>query len=201
MEAMEPQRPEIVSEDRHLERLLAEAFGGVPDVYTAVHHTRKYEVPVLSVHRRPEPELSSLATLGLWRTPLVGLRKGESFRIELVGISETAREGCREVLASAAFRVMRTHQVILPGTVLLNCLHDWYPKASVPHLYFVEARRWSFPTLHPAKMGSLEVHFLEALPVTEEEAQHVASYGGQALEAKLLGASANLWDLRRESVV
>lgn len=198
---MEEARPEIVSEDRTLEKAIEKAFGAAGTLYTVVHHTRKFEVPVMTVKGKPERELSSLATVGLWRTPVSGGKLKENQRIELVGVFETAREGCREALAAAAFRVMRTGKAFGPGTVLLNCLHDWYPKATVPHFYFVQAQRWGFAQLQPVKMGALEVVFLEVLPVTEGEVNLLNELGPGALESKLLGASVSLWDLKRPSAV
>jgi hypothetical protein len=198
---MESKKPEIVSEDKHIERLLADAFAGEPVHQRILHVTRKYEVTIVDVAGHPEPELSSFATLGLWRTPLTGPKITETERLELVGIFESNKEGCREVLASAAFRTMRTQKYIHPGSVLQDCVHEWYPKASVPHLYFVEASTWTFPQLKPAMMGKLRIHFLEALPISDAEYQYVEEHGGRALEARLLGASASLWDLKRPSAV
>jgi hypothetical protein len=162
-----------------------------------VDRTRKFEIGLLVAAGRPELELSSLVTVGLWQTGLSGVRE----RLELAGIFASAQEGCREVLAAAAFKVMRTHQALRHGTVLVNCLHDWYPKANVPHLYFVQADQWSFPQLQTMQLGHLRVKFLEALPITEAEKEFVEQKGGAMLESLLLGAAANLWDLRRASVV
>jgi hypothetical protein len=181
--------------------LLANAFGGPPTLQRISHVTRKYETTVLSVPGHPEPELSSLATIGLWRTPLTAPKVLETQRLELVGIFDSAKEGCLEVLAAAAFRIMRTKKYLTPGNVIQDCLHEWYPKASVPHLYFVDASQWSFPQLKPAVMGTLTIRFLEALPITEAEYQFLQEHGSRALEAKLLGASSRLWDLKRPSSV
>ena len=196
---MDPVKPEVVSEDKQIERLLAGAFAGVPLHFRVLHNTRKYEVEVIVVPGKPEEELCSLGTVGLWRTPLHGTNSNDSQRIELVSIFEASREGAREVLAAAAFKIMRTQKSVPPGTVFVNCLHDWYPKANVPHLYFVDANLWSFPQLVPTMLGNLQVRFVEALPITEAEYQFVLEHGGHALEAKLLGAASNLWDLKRNS--
>ena len=198
---METNKPEIVSEDKHIERLLANAFGGPPTLQRISHVARKYETTVLSVSGHPEPELSSHATIGLWRTPLTALKIPETQRLELVGIFETNKEGCREVLASAAFRIMRTKKYLSSGNVIQDCLHEWYPKASVPHLYFVDAIHWSFPQLKPAAMGPLTIRFLQAIPIAESEYQFLQEHGSRALESKLLGSSAHIWDLKRQPAI
>jgi len=199
MGLMDPVKPEIVSEDKQIEHLLANAFGGSPLRFRVVHNTRKYEVDVLAMPGKPEAELCCLGTIGLWRTNLQGPKTSESQRVELVSIFEASREGAREVLAVAAFKVMRTQRKLSAGTVFVNCLHDWYPQATIRHLYFVDANLWSFPQLVPATMGSLQICFVEALPITESEYQYVQERGGEALEANLLGASANLWDLKQNA--
>ena len=198
---METNRPEIVSEDKHIERLLADAFCGPPSLQRISHVTRKYETTLLSVPGHPEPELSSLATIGLWRTPLPALKVLETQRLELVGIFETSKQGCLEVLAAAAFRIMRTRKYLTPGNIIQDCLHEWYPKASVPHLYFVDAAHWSFPQLKPATMGALTIRFLQAIPIAESEYQFLQEHGSRALESKLLSGSANLWDLKRPPAI
>lgn len=180
-----------------LSRQISLALGSACDHYTLADRTRKFEIGLLAAVGRPEAELSSLVTLGLWQTALTGTLE----RMELAGIFASDKQGCREVLAAAAFKTMRTHQAIRHGTILVNCLHDWYPKASVPHLYFVPAELWSFPQLRPIVLGDITVKFLEALPITEAEKALVEEKGGPMLEGLLLGAAANLWDLRRASVV
>lgn len=196
---MDLSRPEIVSEDKQIERLLAAAFDGDPQIFRVFHITRKYEVDILAVPQSPEPDLCSLGTIGLWRTTLLGPKIPDTSRIELTGIFEINREGAREVLAAAAFRIMRTQKPVPSGSVFLNCLHDWYPKATVPHLFFVPANLWSFPHLQPTKMGPLQIQFLQAIPITESENQFIQDHGAQALEAKLLGASTNIADLKRNA--
>ncbi len=199
--AVDPAKPEIVSEDSQIERLLVEAFDGLPRRFGVVHNTRKYEVEVLAVPGSPEPQLCSLGTIGLWQTSHEAGNFPDNARLEITGIFEVSREGAREILAAAAFRIMRTHKPASTGTVFLNCLHDWYPKATVPHLLFVPANLWSFPHLQPTMMGRLQILFLQAIPITEAENQFQQEHGTQALEAKLLGASAAVWDLKRSSVV
>jgi hypothetical protein len=180
-----------------LTRRITATLGGKCGRYVLADRTRKFEIGMIAAPGKPEAELTSLVTVGLSQTVLTGTAQ----RLELAGIFPTDKEGCREVLAAAAFKVMRTHQAIQPGTVQLNCLHDWYPKANVPHLYFVEAEHWNFPQLQPIDMGSFTVKFLQALPITEAEKELVEQQGGMGLESLLLGAAANLWDLRRASVV
>ena len=198
---MDTAKPEIVSEDKQIERLLANAFSGPPLLFRVAHNTRKYEVTTLVVPGKPEPELCSLATIGLWRTPLTGPKVAETSRLELAAIFEASREGAREVLAAAAFKIMRTQKYLTAGAVFVNCVHDWYPKATVPHIYFVKANLWSFPQLQPLRMGALQIQFLQAIPITETEYLYVQEHGGQALEARLLGASANIWDLKRNACI
>jgi len=194
---METGKPEIISEDKQIERLLSNAFGGPPLIFRVSHNTRKYEISTLVVPGRPEPELCSLATIGLWRTPLTGPNATETSRLELTSLFEVSREGAREVLAAAAFKIMRTHKFVSAGTVFMNCLHDWYPKSTVPHIYFVDANFWSFPNLQPIRMGALHIQFLQTIPITESECQFVQEHGSPALESRLLGSSTNIWDLKR----
>lgn len=203
---MQQGKPELASTDAQIERLLATAFAGIPsnvpsDRYRIGHHTRKYEVEVLATPGMPEPQLSCLGTLGLWRTPLTSTQVTNTPRIELVGIFETSREGTRDALAAAAFKIMRTQKAVHSGQVFLNCMHDWYPKATVPHFFFVPANLWNFPHLQATQLGGLQIQFLQAIPITESEYQFQQEHGIQGLEARLLGASTPIWDLKRSACV
>ena len=194
-------KPEIVSEDGLIERALTHAFAGPTLLHPHLDQTRKFEIKVLSAHNRPEYGQTSLATIGLWRTPLVAHNNNHPSRLELFGFFPASKEGCIDILSSAAFRLMRTHEAIEPGTVFLDYIHPWYPKATVAHLYFTEPNRLHQIDLDEIRMGNLMVRFLEIIPITPEEHDYLLQQGADALESALLGSAFDLSDLKRSSAI
>ena len=199
--AMDNFKPEIVSEDGQIERTLIQAFAGPATLHTHAHNTKKFEISILSVYNRPANGLACLGTIGLWRTSLLSHQDSHPARLELFGIFAADKVGCRDMLASAAFRVMRTREHIDPGTVFLDYVHAWYPKATAAHLYFAEPGRLHAIQFDEIRMGNLGVRFLELIPITPSEHDYLLQHGADALEAALLVGAADLTDLKRNSAV
>ena len=198
---MDNLKPAIISEDRQIERTLAQTFAGPITLHTRTDNTRKFEVSILSAHNRPAQGLVYLGTIGLWRTPLLSHKNSRPSRLELFGIFAASKDGCLDILASAAFRVMRTHEQIDAGTVFLDYVHPWYPKATVAHLYFADPGRLHAIPLDEIRMGNLSVRFLELIPITPSEHDYLLQHGADALEGALLGGAADLSDLKRNPAV
>lgn len=186
-----------MSESQQILEAVESGFGGKALEFQVIHVSRKFEITTLIVPGKPEPELCSISTSGLWHTQGNILYPGTPTRYELTGVFEINREGAREIVAAAAFKIMRTQRLPRPGQVFLNIVHEWYPKASVPHVYITEAHEWTFPALQPFRLGPVQVKFLQIIPITDSEAQLVEEQGGTTLEEHLLGAATSIWDLRR----
>ncbi len=198
---MDHSKPEIVSEDGLIERALTHAFTGPTTLYPHSDQTRKFEIKILSAFNRPEHGQISLGTIGLWRTPLIPHKNAAPTRLELFGIFAAGKEGCIDILSSAAFRIMRTHESIEPGTVFLDYIHPWYPKATVAHLYFAKPGNLHTIQLDEIRMGNLNVRFLEVIPITPTEHDYLLKHGADALEGALLGSAVDLSDLKRNPAV
>ena len=198
---MDNLKPEIISEDRQIERALAHAITGPNTHHTSTDSTRKFKVFILGSPHRPTQGLVSLGTMGLWRTPLLSHNNSRPHRLEFFGIFAANKDGCLDILASAAFRVMRTHEQIDTGTVFVDYVHTWYPKATVSHLYFAEPGSLHPMQLDEIRMGNLSVRFLEVIPITPSEHIFLLKHGPSELEGALLGSAADLSDLKRNPAV
>ncbi|WP_031498888.1 suppressor of fused domain protein [Bryobacter aggregatus] len=191
-------RPEVISEDKQVTRKVTEAFGETYTLERQSDPTRKFELSVLCFHGQPAPGISSYSTIGLWRTPL---EPDPHTRLELVGAFPSDKEGFSAVLATAAFRIMRTQKPIGPGDVFPGYMREWYPKCTVPHLFFTLPSTWAQESLLPFRMGNLEVSFLQALPISDGEYDYLSEHGEDSLEIKLIQNNIDFYDLKRKSAV
>ncbi len=194
-------KPEVVSEDKQVVRKVSGAFGGTVSIERHLDATRKFEVSILCAPDRPISGINSYSTVGLWRTALEALPNHTPVRLEIVAAFPSDKEGFREILASAAFRIMRTRRHAAAGHVFADYVREWYPKSTVPHLFFTVPSTWEEDALDDMTMGNLELQFLQILPITQGEYEFLMEHGEDALEMRLIGAAVDFYDLKRKSAV
>lgn len=194
-------KPEVVSEDKQIARKVALAFGSQTTTERHLDSTRKLEISILCVSNCPIPGVNSYSTVGLWRTSLEHGPDALPVRLELVAAFPAEKDGFREVLAAAAFRIMRTRKAAAPGHVFPDYVHEWYPKATVPHLFFSVPSSWEEDALSEVQMGNLEVQFLQILPISQPEYDFLLEHGEDALELKFIAGAVDFYDLKRKSAI
>ena len=194
-------KPEVVSEDKQITRKVAVAFGGQTTTERHLDSTRKLEISILCASNCPSPGVNSYSTIGLWRTSLEHAIDAVPVRLELVAAFPADKEGFREVLAAAAFRIVRTRKAAAPGHVFADYVHEWYPKATVPHLFFSVPSSWEEDALNEVRVGSLEVQFLQILPISQTEYDFLLEHGEDSLELKFIDQAVDFYDLKRKSAI
>lgn len=194
-------KPEVVSEDKQVVRKVSAAFGGTQSIERHLDLTRKFEISILCAPDRPIHGVNSYSTVGLWRTALEALPNNEPVRLEIVAAFPADKDGFREILASAAFRVQRTRKAATAGQVFPDYVREWYPKSTVPHLFFTMPSTWGEGALDAMTMGNLEVRFLQILPIAQSEYEYLLEHGEDALEMKLIGGAVDFYDLKRKAAV
>jgi len=178
-------------------------FGGTPVVH-AYHHDRieTLSIDILEVDDSPEDGLVSYSTLGLFDAELLhDDGKPMDTRVELCADMPEDLEEWGAVMATAAFGVMRQGHAAIPGRVLEDCVSEYYPDTTVPHLYLCVPYSWregSFPGLELD--GGATVHWLQAVPISDRERDYIESAGHEAFEDALVDADPDIYDLQRESL-
>src|SRR6266540_4964655 len=115
-------------QNKQLARHALAAFGGTPKVVAYHHDTMPLSIDILSCENRPCNGVTSYSTLGLSDHHMVDT-EGKDFpvRIELLGACASAADQFPNVLASAAFHVIRNKQYYGPGTTLPGYVAEYYP--------------------------------------------------------------------------
>jgi antitoxin YqcF len=120
-------------------------------------------------------------------------------RLELAGACATVADLFPNVLASAAFRIMRARTLYGPGSVMPGYVSEYYPSTTVPHLYLTAPFLWE--ELTTLECGSKQVSWLLVVPISEREKEYLEAHGDDALEDLFEKHQIDVFDLDRASVV
>jgi hypothetical protein len=186
----------VSPENKMIARHIASAFGGTPRVIEYADRPEQLTVGILSSRDRPQESITSYSTIGLSDHPM---RWGEGefpTRLELAGACVNTAENFPNLLASAAFHIMRTDYVYHPGTVI----PDYGLPPKLPHLYLTAPFLWE-NELKTLDCGTKKVSWLLAMPISEPECRYLRELGDEAFERLLEGRHADVFDPDRPSVI
>src|SRR3546814_10817485 len=100
-------------------------------------------IDILEVDDSPDDGLVSYSTLGLFE---VELRHDDgdalATRVELCAEAPQEQDLWGNILSAAAFGLMRGGAAVMPVSVLPGCVGEYYPEASVTHLYLCVPLSW-----------------------------------------------------------
>ena len=190
----------VTPENKLVARHVLAAVGGTPQVNEYVHDTEDLTIDILRCVDRPTPGVTTYSTIRLSDYPMLKGRKEFPVRLEVVGACATEDEFFPNVLATAAFSIMRTKRLVQPGVVLENFVKEYHPTTPVPHLYFTAPFLWE-ENLKTLDCGTKKVAWLLAIPISESERKYLLDHGDSELEDLLEQEQIDIFDLRRASAV
>ncbi|AQQ42192.1 hypothetical protein A8E81_24185 [Burkholderia cenocepacia] len=175
-------------------------FDGMPKVQEYLHDDLPMAVDVLSVADSPDPDLVSYSTIGLFETALGGETELGT-RIELCGAMPADIEHWPNVLAFAAFALMRSRWAVMPGGVLEGYVAECYGDTLVPHLYLTAPFLWNDGHFKQLDLESGEkVNWLQGIPISDAELEILRTRGDSEFEDLLEQADVDVFDLYRSSL-
>jgi hypothetical protein len=188
------------SENKAVAKHALKAFGGTPKVQAYHHDFENLSVDILRCAERPWSGITSYSTIGLSDSPM--LKDGAEFpvRLEIAGASASSNELFPNMLASAAFSIMRTHGLYAPGTYMVNYVKEYYPNTTVPHFYFTTPFLWE-DSLKTLDCRTKKVSWLLVVPISDTELSFLKQHGDDALEDLFEKNDIDVFNLHRESVV
>ena len=104
------------------------------------------------------------------------------------------------MVATAAFCVMKDGWLAAPGVVFPNIVSEYMPSTTVPHVMWHEPL--DFEGLSPLPVPGLDqqVHVLQAVPIAESEWQFLLAEGFFKFTERLEASGARHYDLLRKPV-
>ena len=191
-------RKAATSEDRHLARAAAAAFGGSAKVHKFYDRDESHEIAILTCTDAPQPAFSTYSTIGAHRAP--NRLENENIPVELAGVASAAVTEFPNMLATAAFQVIKEGWLAAPGVVFPGLVSDYALSDTLEHVMWTPPFPW--PDLHRVTVSDkLNVHWLLAVPIAESERRLLANEGYPALERLLEQNDTAYYDLDRDPVV
>lgn len=180
---------------RHATRVM----GGESSVHAFYDESEDNVVAIVTCSGTPSGRLTAFSTASLHVTP--NLLEDDDLRVELLLVTDARYDEAANVLATSAFGVVKDGWLAAPGVVFPNAVSEYYRDATTPHLMWTEP--FDFPELSTVQLEGLahDVHWLQGVPLTENERAFLVDSGFDALSGRLEAAAAPYYDLFRQSVV
>lgn len=160
---------------------------------------RRNVVAIVEAIGTPHESLATFASASLHATE--NLLDDRDVRVELLAVGPRQTPDLGNLVATAAFYVMKDRWLAAPGVVFPNLVGEYLPNASVRHLTWTEPFDFDgLSTFAPAGVN-LPIHMLQAVPITDREYAMLRSDGFDALERALSAAEVRHYDLDRPSAV
>lgn len=179
-------------------RAALEAFGGEPKVDRRYDEDESHSVDVLRCADRPVDGLAVYSTLTLHAAP--NHLEDKDIRVELMGVAPGDVEEYPNLLATAAFYVIKDGWLAAPGVVFPSLLETYDLSSTLQHLLWVEP--FPYEELSTVEIADgPDVHWLLGIAVSEDERRFLIDRGYDALEQRFADVDLDYWDLERDSVV
>ena len=104
------------------------------------------------------------------------------------------------IIATAAFYIMKDGWKISPGAIFETLVAEYHPELDVKHLLFVPQYQWG-KTLSKVKLEQGYIYPLLAVGITKEELNFISKNGVAALEAIWEKNNVNVFNWHRSSSV
>lgn len=189
----------ISSDNKAIARHLANAFGGKPSIREYIHDNLPFKVDILSSDNKPSNGVISYGTIGLSDVPLKWGDGEFETRIELCGAADSAAEFFPNVMASAAFNIMRSRIVCYPGSTMRDYVKEYYKGTKLPHLYFSSPFVWD--ELKTLALQDKKVTWLLCFPISQSEFNFLKKEGDEKFEDLLESAEINIFDFDRKEAL
>lgn len=177
---------------------LVKVLGQAGRVHEYWDETETNSVAIASFAGLPEPGMTTYATVTLHGS--VNTVGDGTIRTEFIAMADESEKLVAQVLATAAFDVGKSGRGVAPAVVWTGAVSEYLPGATTPHVMWTEPFVW--PELSSVEIRDAgSVHWLQAVPLTQAEVDHLERRGRASLEAALAAADVDLTDLQRASMV
>jgi hypothetical protein len=189
----------ITRDDKQIAKQLLNAFGGGnPKVQQYNHDNKEIHIDILSIVGTPNQGITSYGTIGLSDFSMPYGNTEFPTRIELCGAGLTSFVEFPNVLASAAFNIIRSGLVYHPGLVMHDYVKAYRQDTQLPHLYFTSPFFWE-DDLKTIILSEKTVSWLLCFPISDLEAQFLSVKGDDSFESLLESQEINIFDTSRQS--
>lgn len=187
----------VTSEARRVAKSAAAVFGGVASVQRFYDADESHSIGILTCKGAPQGSFFTYSTVGVHEVP--NLLDDKEVRVELAGVAASAETEYQNMLATAAFQVLKEGWLAAPGVVFPDLVSEYGLSESLEHLLWVPPFPWE--ELNAVEVSStLTVHWLLGVPIAESERRLLIDQGYSALTRLLEEHDVEYYDLHRQPV-
>ncbi len=198
---MDERRITASQDNKSVAKHASHAFGGTPHVVEYAHQELDLTVGILHCLDRPIQGVTAYSTIKLSDYPMLDVDKEYPTRIELCAAFASAYAIAPNILATAAFIVMRTNRVCFPGALIENVVREYDPDSVLPHLYLTSPFLWQSDLKSLELPSGKMVTWLLAMPIAQAETNYLMAHDAESLERLFESRQIDIFDPNRESVV
>jgi hypothetical protein len=191
----------VSDDDKKIAKKVFSAFGGErPTVRNYFNDSRDISVDIISVAGTPDVDISSYGTIGLSDYPMFWDGKEFPTRLELCGAALSSFSVFPNIIAEAAFTIIRSREVWRPGSFIRDLVVNYEPNFGLRSLYITSPFFWD-RDLHELILSNKVVNWLMCFPISAAELGYLEKYGIDQFESMLEEAGADVFDTSRDSCV
>jgi antitoxin YqcF len=218
MDSTQNQKPSC--DTKAIARHAIGAFGSPPSVWRFGLDSEKLSIDVGGCGDRPYPGVVSYTTIGLsdWPPgatglPVPGADPGSTgnhvtpygtaelpLRFELAAACSADKKLFPNILATAAFSIMREGRLVHVGDVIREAVREVYPRSTIPHLYLTQPLLWP-GRLTELQFAAKKVGWLLAVPASDGEIDFLHRQGDASIASLYKDRTIDMFDLDRTSWV
>jgi len=189
----------ISPDNKAIAQRIAKAFEGTPIVREYLHDNLPLKIAIASMVDKPDVDVTSYGTIGLSDTALKWGDGEFMTRIELCAAANSSISFFPNIVASAAFNIMRKKILCYPGSAMLNYVKEYYNDTQLPHLYFTSPFLWE-DDLKSVELQTKTVSWLLCFPISQNEYNYLNENGDEKFETLLESSEVDIFDINRSSV-
>jgi hypothetical protein len=168
------------SDTKLVARHAISTFGAPPSVWRFTCEREGFSLDIGGCVDRPMAGLVSYTTIGLSDYDVV-TGPEPTVHLELAAACASDRPLFPNVLAAAAMLLLRQQKEVKPGNAIRDVVAEFYPRASVSHLYLARPFLWG-QRLQSLRGEAKTITWLLAVPVTNGELLYLETQGDDGLE-------------------
>jgi hypothetical protein len=186
-------------ENKVIARYLWLAFDGKPVVKQYTYKNPPLQIDIVSSTDQPKPGLNSYGTIGLSDFPR---KKGTvelEVRVELCGVADSTVKFFPNIMASVAFKIMRSNLPCHPGSTMKDYVKKYYADTRFPHLFFTNP--FCFQSLKLLSLEHKKVAWLFCVPISDAEFNYLKREGNDKFKALIKSSGAYNFNFNRQELV
>lgn len=178
----------------NLFKKLSPILGTQPKVELYGDETGDFSIRILSCPDPVDEKVLFYSTLGLSELA------SENNHTEILAASYVQFKDFSNVLSSIAFFILKNKWKSVEGAVFQNLIEMYYPNIEMKHIYFTSPFLWE-DKLEEFSINEVNINFLLAIPISNNELEYLTQYGKDALEDLFEQKNIDIFDIERESVL